>query len=91
MRENNLSTFATRFGSDLDGTIAEKPKHSRAMVRVFRLRRVQRWLEDWMRNVQVIFSQVLTRLAVEEAGLVAARIKIRVFLVDQFISVDAIQ
>ncbi|MCZ6799168.1 MAG: hypothetical protein O7F12_01640, partial [Nitrospirae bacterium] len=52
--------FATRFGSDLDGTIEENPRHSTAMVRVFRLRPVQRWPEDWMRDVQVIFSQVLT-------------------------------
>jgi hypothetical protein len=59
LRENILSKFATRFESDLDGTIEEKPRHSRAMVRFFRLRRVQRWLEDWMRNVQGIFSQVL--------------------------------
>ncbi len=29
------------------------------MLRVFRLRPVQRWPEDWMRDVQVIFSQVL--------------------------------
>jgi len=29
------------------------------MVRFFRLRRVQRWPEDWIRNVQVIVSQVL--------------------------------
>jgi hypothetical protein len=35
LRENNLSTFATRFGSDLDGTIEEKPRHSRAMLRLF--------------------------------------------------------
>ncbi len=29
------------------------------MARVFRLRPVQRWAKDWIRNVQVIFSQVL--------------------------------
>ena len=60
LSENNLSAFATRFGLDLDGTIEEKPKHSRAMVRFFRLRRLQRWPEDWLRNVQVIFTQTLS-------------------------------
>lgn len=58
LREHNLNKFATRFGSDLDGTIEEKPRHSIAMLRFFRLRRVQRWPEDWIRNVQVMFSQV---------------------------------
>ena len=43
-----MNKFATRFGSDLDGTSEEKPRHSRAMLRFFRLRRVQRWSEDWM-------------------------------------------
>ncbi len=33
------------------------------MSRVFRLRPVQRWPEDWMRDVQVIFSQVLSLCA----------------------------
>ncbi len=61
LRENNLNKFATRYGSDWDGTIEEKPRHSRAMLRFFRLRRVQRWPEDWMRNVQVISSQVLSK------------------------------
>ena len=42
-----------------DETIEEKPRHSRAMVRFFRLMSVQRWPEDWLRNVQIIFAQVL--------------------------------
>jgi len=59
LRENNLINIAPRFGSDLDGTIEKHSRHSTAMVRVFRLRPVQRWPEDWMRDVQVMFSQVL--------------------------------
>ncbi len=59
LRENNLDNMAPRFGSDLDGTIEKYPKHSTAMLRDFRLRPVQRWPEDWMRDVQVIFAQVL--------------------------------
>ncbi len=59
LRENNLGNIAPRFGSDLDGTIEENPRHSTAMLRVFRLRPVQRWPEDGMRDVQAIFSQVL--------------------------------
>ena len=35
LRENNLNNFATRFGSDLDGTIEENPMHSLPMVRLF--------------------------------------------------------
>jgi len=35
LRENNLSIFATRFAADLDGTIEEKPRHRRTMLRVF--------------------------------------------------------
>ena len=61
LRENNLDNLAPRFGSDLDGTIEKNPRHSTAMLRVFRLRPVQRWLEDGMRDVQVIFSQVLKK------------------------------
>jgi len=56
LRENTLDNLAPRFGSDLDGTIEKNPRHSTAMLRVFRLRPVQRWPEDWMRDVQVIFS-----------------------------------
>ena len=59
LRENNLNNIAPKFGSDLDGTIEENPRHSTAMLRVFRLRPVQRWPEDWRDIVQVIFSQVL--------------------------------
>ena len=58
LRENNLDNIAPRFGSDLDGTIEENPRPSTAMLRVFRLRPVQRWPKDGMRDVQVIFSQV---------------------------------
>ena len=50
LRENNLNNFAPRFGLDLDGTIEKNTRHSTAMVRVFRLRPVQRWPEDWMRD-----------------------------------------
>jgi len=60
LRKNNLDDIAPRFGSDLDGTIEKDPRHSTAMLRGFRLRPVQRWHEDWMRDVQVIYSQVLT-------------------------------
>ena len=35
LSENNLNTFATRFWADLDGTIEETPRHSRAMLRLF--------------------------------------------------------
>jgi hypothetical protein len=59
LSENNLSRFVPRFGPDLDETIEGKSRHSRAMVRFFRLRRVQRWPEDGMRNVQVVFTQSL--------------------------------
>ena len=40
LRENNLDNIAPRFGSDLDGTIEENPRHSTAMLRIFRLRSV---------------------------------------------------
>ena len=50
LRENNLDNIAPRFGSDLDGTIEKNPRHSTAMLRVCRLRPVQRWPEDWMRD-----------------------------------------
>jgi len=50
LRENNLINIAPKFGSDLDGTIEKNSRHSTAMVRVFRLRPVQRWPEDWMRD-----------------------------------------
>ena len=50
LRENNLVNIAPRFGSDLDGTIEKHSRPSTAMVRVFRLRPVQRWPEDWMRD-----------------------------------------
>ena len=59
--ENNLSKFVTSFGSGLDRTIEEKPRHSIAMMRFFRLRRVQKWPEDWLRKVQVFFTQVLSQ------------------------------
>ena len=55
LRENNLNNFAPRFGLDLDGTIEKNPRHSTAMLRVFRLRPVQRWPEDWMRNCSSYF------------------------------------
>ena len=45
LRENNLDNIAPRFGSDLDGTIEENPRPGTAMLRVFRLRPVQRWPE----------------------------------------------
>ena len=61
LRENNLIDIASRFGSDLDGTIEKNSRPSTAMVRVFRLRPVQRRPEDWRDIVQVMFSQVLTR------------------------------
>ena len=61
LRENNLDNIGPRFGSDLDGTIEENPRPSTAMLRVFRLRPVQRWPKDGMRDVQVIFSQVLSQ------------------------------
>jgi len=35
LRENNLINIAPRFGSDLDGTIEKRPRHSTAMVRVY--------------------------------------------------------
>jgi len=41
-REHNLTNIAPRFGSDLDGTSEKNSRHSTAMVRVFRLRPVQR-------------------------------------------------
>ena len=50
LRENTLDNIAPRFGSDLDRTIEKNPRHSTAMLRVFRLRPVQRWPEDWMRD-----------------------------------------
>jgi len=50
LRENNLTNIAPRFWSDLDGTIEKRPRPSTALVRVFRLRPVQRWPEDWMRD-----------------------------------------
>ncbi len=56
-----MDNIAPRFGSDLDGTIEENPRLSTAMLRGFRLRSIQRWPEDWMRDVQVLFSQVLSK------------------------------
>jgi len=57
--QNNLNKIAPIFGTNLDGTIEKRPRHSKAMLRFFRLRRVQRWPEDGMRDVQVILSQAL--------------------------------
>ncbi len=55
LRENNLDISRQNFGSDLDGTIKKHPRHSTAMLRVFRLRPVQRWPEDW-RDMSKLFS-----------------------------------
>ena len=55
LRKNNLINIAPRFGSDLDGTIEKHLRHSTAMVRGFRLRPVQRWPEDWMRDCSSYF------------------------------------
>ncbi len=46
--KNNLDKIALRFGSDLDVTIEKKPRHSTAMSKLFRLKRVQRWPKDGM-------------------------------------------
>ena len=54
LSRNNMNNLAPRFGPDLNGTIEKKPRHSLAMLRVFRLRRVQRWTEDRMRDGHVI-------------------------------------
>ncbi len=54
LSRNTMNNLAPRFGSDLDGTIEKKPRHSPAMLRFFRLRRVQRWPEDRMRYGHVI-------------------------------------
>ena len=36
-------------------------------------------------------GKLLTRLAVEEAGLVSGDVEVRVFLIDQFVAVDSIE
>ena len=64
---NNIDEIAPRFGLDLDGSIENKPRHSIAMVRFVRLRSVQRWPEDWMRDVKVIDGQAL-RGNLQECG-----------------------
>ncbi len=45
---NNWDKIAPRFVANLDVTIEKKPRHSTAMLRLFRLRRVQRCPEDGM-------------------------------------------
>ncbi len=55
LRENTLDNIAPRFGSDLDGTIEKNPRYSTAILRVFRLRPIQRWPEDWMRDCPSYF------------------------------------
>ncbi len=54
LSRNTMNNLAPRFGADLDGTIEKKPRHSPAMLRFFRLRRVQRWPEDRIRDGHVI-------------------------------------
>jgi len=46
--KNNWDKIVPRFWSDLDVTIEKKPRHSTAMLRLFRLRRVQRWPKGGM-------------------------------------------
>jgi len=53
LRENNLDTIAPRFGSDLNGTIEKHPRHSTAMLRVFRLRPVQPRNGSWAQKRRV--------------------------------------
>ena len=45
--KNNLDKIALRFGSDLDVTIEKKPRHSTAMLRLFRLKRVHKVAQRW--------------------------------------------
>jgi len=54
LSRNSMNNLAPRFGSALDGTIEKKPRHSPAMLRFLRLRRVQSWPEDRMRDGHVI-------------------------------------
>jgi len=48
---NNLRNLAPRFGTDLDGTIEKKPRHSLDYVEVFsieaRSKMVRRWDARW--------------------------------------------
>ena len=68
LSRNNMNNLAPRFGSDLDGTIEKKPRHSPAMLRFFRLRRVQKWPEDRMRDGHVISWQVLRDEEIRHEG-----------------------
>jgi len=62
--------YDPRFGLDLDGSIEDKPMHSMAMLRFFRLRSVNGLSKDWTREVKVLYGQALieicTRLASEK-------------------------
>ena len=71
LRENTLDHIAPRFGPDLDGTIEKHPRHSTAMVRVFRLRSVQRGPEDWMRYGPRYFLSGPHRRAEMDSSMVA--------------------
>ncbi len=51
-----------RFGSDLDISIEQNhPAKGGAILRILRVRNVQRWPEDGMRKWEVIFERALRK------------------------------
>ena len=45
-----MADIALRFGPGLDAVIEQNRKRSRATLRILRLNRIQRWLEDKMQD-----------------------------------------
>jgi len=45
-----MADIALRFGPGLDVVIEQIRKHSRVTLRILRLNRIQRWLEDKMQD-----------------------------------------
>ena len=57
MCKNNFAELAPKFRSKLAAPIEQIHRNSRAISRILRLRRRQRWAEDGMRKCEVIFAQ----------------------------------
>ena len=57
---NKLDTIALRFRSGLVDLVEQNRRHSRATLRLLRLKIGQKWLEDGMRDVQVIYGRLLS-------------------------------
>jgi len=56
-----MADIALRFGPGLDAVIKQNRKRSRATLRILRLNRIQRWLEDKMQDWPCYFFTGLSK------------------------------